>query len=187
MSEIKSDKLSPRTDSGTVVLGDSGDTFSIPSGVTIANSGTSTGFGKEVQIVQTLDYTGNINVDGVTSYATAGSDFLVSITPTGTSSKILIIAGSANGGIDGDSTYAGQLKIYRQIASGGYSSITAEPVANINGASGKRRPWSFTYLDSPSTTSQVDYQLYMRASDNALVHFAVDGFSRFITALEIGA
>ena len=111
---------------------------------------------------------------------------MVSITPTGTSSKILIIAGSANGGIDGDSTYAGQLKIYRQIASGGYSSITAEPVANINGASGKRRPWSFTYLDSPSTTSQVDYQLYMRASDNAVVHFAIDGFSRYITALEIG-
>ena len=27
----------------------------------------------------------------------------------------------------------------------------------------------------------------MRASDNAVVHFAVDGFSRFITALEIGA
>ena len=53
MSEIKSDKLSPRTDSGTVVLGDSGDTFSIPSGVTIANSGTSPGFGKAVQIVQT--------------------------------------------------------------------------------------------------------------------------------------
>ena len=45
MSEIKSDKLSPRTASGTVVLGDSGDTFSVPAGVTIANSGTATGFG----------------------------------------------------------------------------------------------------------------------------------------------
>ena len=45
MSEIKSDKLSPRTDNSTVVLGDSGDTISIPAGVTIANSGTATGFG----------------------------------------------------------------------------------------------------------------------------------------------
>ena len=45
MSEIKSDKLSPRTDNGTTVFGDSGDTFSIPAGVTITNSGTATGFG----------------------------------------------------------------------------------------------------------------------------------------------
>ena len=143
--------------------------------------------GTLVNVVQTQDYTGAINVDGVTSYATAGSDFLVSITPTSTSSTVLIMAGSAIGGIDGDTSYAGELKIYRQIASGGYASITASPVAHINGASGKRRPWTFMYLDSPSTTSQVDYQLYMRASDNAVVHFAVDGFSRFITALEIGA
>ena len=151
------------------------------------SSWTTISSGTLVNVVQTQDYTGAINVDGVTSYATAGSDFLVSITPTSSSSTILIMAGSATGGIDGDSAYAGELKIYRQIDSGGYSSITASPVAHINGASGKRRPWAFMYLDSPSTTSQVDYQLYMRASNNALVHFAVDGFSRFITALEIGA
>lgn len=47
MSELKSDKLSPRTASGTVTLGTSGDTFSIPSGVTFANSGTATGFGSD--------------------------------------------------------------------------------------------------------------------------------------------
>ena len=45
MSEVKTDKLSPRTSSGTVTLGTSGDTFSIPSGVTLSNSGTATGFG----------------------------------------------------------------------------------------------------------------------------------------------
>ena len=45
MSEVKTDKISPRTGSGTVTLGTSGDTFSIPSGVTLSNSGTATGFG----------------------------------------------------------------------------------------------------------------------------------------------
>ena len=45
MSEVKTDKLSPRTASGTLTLGTSGDTFSIPSGVTLSNSGTATGFG----------------------------------------------------------------------------------------------------------------------------------------------
>jgi len=45
MSEIKSDKLSPRTASGTVTLGTSGDTFEVPSGVTLTNNGTANGFG----------------------------------------------------------------------------------------------------------------------------------------------
>ena len=40
MSEIKVNKISPRTACGTTTLGDSGDTFTIPAGVTITNSGT---------------------------------------------------------------------------------------------------------------------------------------------------
>ncbi len=43
MSELKVNKISPAT-STTITLGDSGDTFNIPSGATIANSGTATGF-----------------------------------------------------------------------------------------------------------------------------------------------
>ena len=45
MSEIKVNKISPRTACGTTTLGDSGDTFTIPAGVTITNNGTQTGFG----------------------------------------------------------------------------------------------------------------------------------------------
>jgi len=45
MSEIKVNKISPRTACGTTTLGDSGDTISIPAGVTITNSGTANGFG----------------------------------------------------------------------------------------------------------------------------------------------
>ena len=51
MSQLKTDLISPRTGSGTVVLGTSGDTFSIPSGVTLANSGTATGFGSSAIVV----------------------------------------------------------------------------------------------------------------------------------------
>ena len=43
MSEILTTKITPVT-GNTVTLGDSGDTFSIPSGATVANSGTATGF-----------------------------------------------------------------------------------------------------------------------------------------------
>jgi hypothetical protein len=45
MSEIKVNKISPKQTCTTVTLGDSGDTFIIPSGVTITNNGTQTGFG----------------------------------------------------------------------------------------------------------------------------------------------
>ena len=45
MSEIKVNKISPRAACGTVTLGDSGDTYTIPSGATINNQGTATNFG----------------------------------------------------------------------------------------------------------------------------------------------
>lgn len=45
MSEVKVNKISPRTNCGTVTLGDSGDTFTIPAGATITNNGTAAGFG----------------------------------------------------------------------------------------------------------------------------------------------
>ena len=43
MSEIKVDTIGPRVDNGTLTIGASGDTVSIPSGATLANAGTVTG------------------------------------------------------------------------------------------------------------------------------------------------
>jgi hypothetical protein len=47
MSTLEVNKLAPLADNGTVTLGDSGDTITVPSGVTITNNGTQTGFGGE--------------------------------------------------------------------------------------------------------------------------------------------
>ena len=63
MSEVKVNKISPRTNCGTTTLGDSGDTFTIPTGVTITNSGTAAGFGSTGEVswdttVKTGDFTG---------------------------------------------------------------------------------------------------------------------------------
>ena len=62
MSEVKVNKISPRTACGTVTLGDSGDTFTIPSGATINNQGTAVNFGATgsaswVTTVKTTDFT----------------------------------------------------------------------------------------------------------------------------------
>ncbi len=45
MSTLEVNKITPSTGT-SITLGDSGDTFTIPSGVTLANSGTATGFGE---------------------------------------------------------------------------------------------------------------------------------------------
>jgi hypothetical protein len=48
MSEVKVNKISPRSGT-TVTLGDSGDTFTIPSGATINNQGTAQTLVQQVQ------------------------------------------------------------------------------------------------------------------------------------------
>ncbi len=48
MSEVKVNKISPRSGTG-VQLGDSGDTFTIPSGATLVNNGTASGFGDNLE------------------------------------------------------------------------------------------------------------------------------------------
>ena len=45
MGTIKTTNIEPIADNGTVTLGSSGDTFTIPSGVNMVNNGTQTGFG----------------------------------------------------------------------------------------------------------------------------------------------
>ena len=46
MSKLETNQVDPSTGT-TLTLGTSGDTIAIPSGVTIANSGTATGFGED--------------------------------------------------------------------------------------------------------------------------------------------
>jgi hypothetical protein len=56
MSKIEVDAIEPQ--SGTsLTLGASGDTITIPSGATLTNSGTATGFGKVLQVLQVITAT----------------------------------------------------------------------------------------------------------------------------------
>ncbi len=56
MSKIEVDQVDPQSGT-TLTLGTSGDTVSIPSGVTLANSGTASGFGLDFQSVKTANFT----------------------------------------------------------------------------------------------------------------------------------
>jgi len=74
MSEIKVNKISPRTNCGTTQLGDSGDTFTIPAGATITNNGTANGFGA----TGAVNWQTTVKTSGFT--ATAGEGYFVDTT-----------------------------------------------------------------------------------------------------------
>jgi hypothetical protein len=56
MSKIEVDTIAPQSGT-TVTLGEAGDTFTIPSGATLTNNGTASGFGISWQSVQTTGFT----------------------------------------------------------------------------------------------------------------------------------
>ena len=97
MSEIKVNKISPRSGT-TVTLGDSGDTFTIPSGATINNQGTATNFGP------TGSVSWQTTVKTSTFTAVAGEGYFVDTTsgsitvnlPAGTAGAVVGIKDYAN-------------------------------------------------------------------------------------------
>ena len=98
MSEIKVNKISPRTACGTTTLGDSGDTFTIPSGVSITNQGTASGFGStgEVSWVTTTKTTTFTVTSGEGYFCdTSSGGFTVNL-PAGTAGNSFAVADYTN-------------------------------------------------------------------------------------------
>ena len=98
MSEVKVNKISPRTNCGTVTLGDSGDTFTIPAGVSISNSGTASGFGStgEVSWVTTPKTTTFTVTAGEGYFCDTSSGGFTANLPAGTAGASFAIADYTN-------------------------------------------------------------------------------------------
>jgi len=101
MSEVKVNKISPRTACGTVTLGDSGDTFTVPSGATISNLGTATGFGGTGVVSWE---TSSIKTSGFT--AVTGTGYFCNT--TGGAFTVTLPASPSAGDVVGVSDYAKQ-------------------------------------------------------------------------------
>jgi len=95
MSEVKVNKISPRTACGTVTLGDSGDTFTIPSGATITNSGTASGFGAtgavswDTSSIKTAGFTATV---GIGYFCNTTSGIFTVALPAGSAGDVVGIA-----------------------------------------------------------------------------------------------
>lgn len=183
MSVLEVNKLTPLASNGTITLGDSGDTFSIPSGVTLSNAGTATGFGKIGQIVTATTSTEVSNTS--TSYADVGLS--ASITPTSTSSKVFVIVSASLAGTTGSGS--NNLLSLIQLVRGStsiaeYLGTRLDNVTNFQGGSA----CSYTDLDSPSTTSATTYKVQQKlltSGDGRTSFFCFNNRISTITLMEV--
>ena len=189
--EVKTNKISPAT--GTAfALGDSGDTFTVPSGATIINSGTATGFGggKALQAINATTQ----NETAMTSTTFADTTLTADITPAATANKILVIV---NQWFANYRTSASTIGAGLQLLRG--ASVIYNPKAS--GAGGRnfwlnatgtsyldlQMIYSFSYLDSPSTTSATTYktQQAVAEDDNQTAVSQLDSGISTIILMEI--
>ena len=162
-SELKTNKVSPATGTALQIC-DSGDTITIPSGATLTNSGTATGFGKVLQVVS-ANKTDTASTTS-TSFVTTGLE--VSITPSATSSKILINANPVFGGGVSAAVFTQLWRdssvVIQADASGSRTRSSSGWLYVYTGYDGN--PVPIVYLDSPSSTSSLTYKI-MYMSSNA--------------------
>ena len=175
-SEVKANKWSPGTGvAGT--LGDSGDTFTVPSGATLAvasggtitNSGSQSGFGKVLQVVQTVK-SDTFSTTSTTYVDVTGLS--ATITPSSTSNKIVASVTI----IPTNSSTAFFFKLFRdavEIGSGDAAS-GKEPCFTSGMSGGGSNGGSYygleqrsiEYVDSPSTTSATTYKIQCKSHLN---------------------
>ena len=188
-SEIKVDTISEKTSAGGVTI----------DGLKIKDVSSGSVMSKPIlQVVEATDVTD-------TSYTGTGPTALgslnLSITPTSTSSKILLMA-TVN--LSSDSTRYWTLQFYRDTTelgvsdqgTGSQTNAFIQPmIAEITDVKYQTLPTTMTYVDSPSSTSAITYSVKIERYASSTVwynrpHTVADaGYSNFtrstIQALEI--
>ena len=173
MSTLEVNKITPISGGTTVTLGNSGDTFNLASGATA-------GFGKIGQ-VKAATY-GTEKTSTTTTYADTGLS--LSITPSSTSSKILVLVSQNLVIYDGvSSNTLGKIQLLRDST----QINQVQGLANRYPATHFSSSQTSIYkLDSPATTSSVTYktQFAIQAGSEVRVQYGSINDS-FITLMEV--
>jgi len=155
----------------TITLPDA--SVTLASGTMLATDGDGSGLsgvGKILQVVESK-FTTNTTTSS-TSYVATGH--IGTITPSATGSKILVQLSIGNANVD-DSNRNLWISLYRDIAGAGYSEIIggSDPwfrvraEASTNNATGGG---TNSFIDSPSTTSACNYQIYFKTDIGTLYY-----------------
>tara|TARA_R100000995_G_scaffold82406_1_gene56301 strand:- start:26 stop:508 length:483 start_codon:yes stop_codon:yes gene_type:complete len=135
--------------------------------------------GKVLQCITATDDT--VRNTSSTSFVTSSNTLSVDITPSATSSKIFVMV-STTVRID-NQVAQGFITVYRDSTNLGNSYGLGNSYSDDGGAIWT--PSAVSVLDSPSSTSQLTYQVYLRTS-NASIPVRVNQDSRgTITVMEI--
>jgi len=153
----------PVANGGTgLTSGTSGQFLKFTGSTTLASAAS----GKVLQVLNTTR--NQLSSTSSTSFVDINSGFKVDITPSSTSSKILIWCHIAGIGTNSSSTSACSIQVLRDSTSVAY---------NENIKYGAQYPESFsttiTHLDSPNTTSQITYKPQFRNREAANVSIGV--------------
>ena len=190
MSKLFVDQVDPKT-ATTLTLGTSGDTISIPSGVTIANAGTATGFGVSGKVLQVVQGSFRNGETSTTSGTVVNNGATVTITPSATSSKILVMfTSNSHSGAAG--TTSAFYDISRAIDGGATTggiigaAAGAPTTQGLGGDTSAYGVLSTQYLDSPSTTAEVTYRLmFARWFGSGTVYMGNGAVNDWCIAIEI--
>ena len=142
-------------------------------------------------IIQVLQGSTNNRLE-TSSQSFVATNLSATITPKFNTSKVFImISGDCNTNADDNEMY---MTIYRSIGGGTFANIGDTNYGFANAASYEGRlhsAVSINYLDSPSTTSSVEYKVYVRktSSGSGNVEFPVNNGAQhaFITLMEVSA
>ncbi len=139
------------------------------------------GGGKVLQVISATDSTQRTTTS--TSFVTASNTLAANITPSATSSKVLILVNSTCYNSASGYTY---YTIFRDSTNVASNSSVNELTAQYGISGTNISPLSIKFLDSPNTTSQITYQAYMKVQ-NSTGYFNVNGNTGSIILMEIGA
>ena len=145
------------------------------------NTFAEAGGGKILQVISATDSTTRTTTS--TSYVTSSNTMSVTITPSATSSKIFIVA--SFGAVKNSGVTA--FTVFR----GGSAITGADTLALLKMVNDMPQNGGFNFLDSPSSTSSLVYQLYFRSvegsNESKLNPSNATQGTGVITCFEIGA
>ena len=159
---------------GAIVGADINSTFDLTGKTVTLPAGTG---GKVLQVVTATDST--TRSTSSTSFVTASNTLSVSITPASTNNKVFIIVHTTMYKNANSASFA----LYKNS-----SSINTFALVGTGGVD-PAIPLAFSYLDSPSSTSALTYQLYFKSNGGASPSVDIQSNSVLgsITAFEIAA
>jgi len=134
-------------------------------------------------VIQTVEDTFTSN--SITSSASfVASGITATITPTSSSSKILIVI--STGGDTNDTNRIIFYTLYRDNTTNLFAGNTHEYIGYLRNTAGRVYcPTTFSYTDSPNTTSSVRYTLYHRSGGSYQTEVPGTLQTQQITLMEI--